>query len=191
MTLTFDLKALKEKHKCVNYFETGLWDPRSNVSSKQALAAGFEKVFCIELREQWIILGREVFEDEIVNEKYFLFHDDSVNMKNHLNYPCFENKTMFFLDAHVDNINIRNFKKICPVFDELEAIKSLDRKDNVIMVDDLRLLKQPFPWGEQSYGNINFVDTIKNKILEINPDYKFTTLEGHIADDILCAYVDE
>lgn len=191
MPISFDLQAIKEKHNCVNYFETGLWDPRSNVSSKQALAAGFERVFCIELRDQWVKLGYEIFKEEILSHKYFLFHDDSVNMKRHLHYPYFENKTMFFLDAHVDNNNIHNFTKICPVFDELEAIKSLDRKDNVIMVDDLRLLKQPFPWGEQSYGNINFLDTIKNKILEINPDYKFTTLEGHIADDVLCAYVDD
>jgi len=56
----------------------------------------------------------------------------------------FKNKTMIFLDTHVDNINIHNFKKKCPLLDELEAIKSLDRKDNVILIDDLRIIAQPF-----------------------------------------------
>ena len=85
MTITFDIKELKEKHNCVNFFETGLWDARSDVSSKQALRAGFEKVFCIELRDQWIEIGNQVFANEIKEEKYYLYHDDSVNMAKYLN----------------------------------------------------------------------------------------------------------
>jgi hypothetical protein len=96
---------------------------------------------------------------------------------------------MFFLDAHVDNQNIYNYKKRCPLFDELEAIKSIDRKDNIIMIDDLRIIKSPLPWGENSYGNINFLQEIMNKITEINKDYKFSTLNGHIENDVLLAYL--
>jgi hypothetical protein len=50
-------------------------------------------------------------------------------------------------------------------------------------------LKGAFPWGESSYGNINFIDKIKEKILTINKDYKFETLNGHINDDVLIAYI--
>ena len=25
--MSFDLERLREKHNCVNFFETGLWDP--------------------------------------------------------------------------------------------------------------------------------------------------------------------
>ena len=96
---------------------------------------------------------------------------------------------MFFLDAHVDNSNIHNYQKKCPLFDELEAIKSLERKDNVILIDDLRIIKDSFPWGEESYGNIDFLQKIKEFILNINKDYKFSTLNGHIDDDVLLAYV--
>jgi hypothetical protein len=110
-------------------------------------------------------------------------------MKNYLMTDDFKNKTIFFLDAHVDNMNIYNYIKKCPLFDELEAIKSLERKDNVILIDDLRIIKNSFPWGEQSYGNINFLEQIKNTILTINKDYKFDTLNGHIEDDVLLAYV--
>ena len=193
MPISFDLEEFRKKHDCLNYFETGLWDPRSNVSSKQALSANFEKIFCVELRDQWVELGKDIFREEINNNRYYLFHDDSTNMKVHLDShkDVFNNKTMFFLDAHVDNVNIKNFKKICPVLEELNAIASLERKDHVIMIDDLRLIIQPFPWGETSYGQIDWLSTIKEKILSINKDYKFTTLNGHVENDVFCAFIDE
>jgi hypothetical protein len=115
--------------------------------------------------------------------------DDSTNMKQYINNDNFKNKTMFFLDAHVDNSNIHNYKKKCPLFEELEAIKSIERKDNIILIDDLRIIKENFPWGEQSYGNIDFLQQIKNIILSINENYKFDTLDGHIQDDVLLAYI--
>ena len=60
---------------------------------------------------------------------------------------------------------------------------------HLILVDDLRILKEPYPWNEVSYGNVKFVDKIVEKILEINPNYKFGTLDGHIKDDVLLAYI--
>jgi archaellum biogenesis ATPase FlaH len=109
-------------------------------------------------------------------------------MKKYLN-DNFTNKTLFFLDAHVDNTNIHNYKKKCPLLEELEAIKSIERKDNVIMVDDLQILRTIFPWGETSYGNIDFLQRIKETILTINKDYKFYTVDSYMKDDVLVAYV--
>jgi hypothetical protein len=189
MPISFDLEQLRQKYNCVNYFETGLWDPRGEVSSKMALRSGFEKIYCIEIRPDWVCLGLDIFEDDVKTGRYNLILDDSSNMKNYINDKVFENRTMFFLDAHVDNQNIYNYKKRCPLFDELEAIKSIDRKDNIIMIDDLRIIKSPLPWGENSYGNINFLQEIMNKITEINKDYKFSTLNGHIENDVLLAYL--
>jgi hypothetical protein len=189
MPISFDLEDLRTKHNCVNYFETGLWDPRSNVSSKLALSCGFDKVYCIEIRKDWVELGNDVFKQDIVTGKYNLYLDDSTNMKKYLMTDNFMQKTMFFLDAHVDNGNIHNYKRRCPLFDELEAIKSIKRKDNVILIDDLRIIKNSFPWGETSYGNIDFLQQIKNTILTINKDYKFDTLNGHIENDVLLAYI--
>jgi archaellum biogenesis ATPase FlaH len=110
-------------------------------------------------------------------------------MRNYLTNDSFKNKTIFFLDAHVDNINIHNYKKKCPLFNELEAIKTIERKDNIILVDDLRIIKSTFPGGETSYGNIDFLEQIKNVISTINENYKFSTLNGYIEDDVLLAYV--
>ena len=189
MPISFDLEDIRVKNNCVNYFETGLYDPRCDVSSKIALSCNFDKVYCIEIRKDWVEMGNDIFKEHIMTGKYNLYLDDSVNMKKYLMTDDFKNKTIFFLDAHVDNMNIYNYIKKCPLFDELEAIKSLERKDNVILIDDLRIIKSSFPWGEQSYGNINFLEQIKNTILTINKDYKFDTLNGHIEDDVLLAYV--
>jgi hypothetical protein len=189
MPIFFNLEDLRKTHNCVNYFETGLWDPRDDVSSKLALSCNFYKVYCVEIREDWVKLGNEIFREHIMSGKYNLLLDDSTNMKKYLSSDNFKNKTMFFLDAHVDNANIRNYNKRCPLFYELEAIKSIERKDNVILIDDLRIIKESFPWGEKSYGNIYFLQHIKETILTINKDYKFATLNGIIADDILLAYV--
>ena len=189
MPISFDLESLRSTHNCVNYFETGLWDPRTDVSSRKALSSGFDKVYCIEIRKDWFDLGVEVFKDSITTGRYNLYLDDSTNMKQYVGADSFKDKTMFFLDAHVDNPNIKGYKKKCPLFYELEAIKSIERKDNVILIDDLRDIKNAFPWGETSYGNIDFLEQIKQNILSINKDYKFSTLNGIINDDVLLAYV--
>ena len=191
MPIKFDIEALRRKFGCEVFFETGMWDPRTNVSSKQALQCGFEKVFCVEIRDDWVELGKGIFKQDIDTGRYSILHDDSVNMKFHLDRlkPTFEKKTMFFLDAHVDNNDIKNFKQRCPLMSEIGAIASLSRKDQVILIDDMRLLKKKKPWGDNSLGNNDWVAMIKEMILNINPNYKFMYLNGHIPDDVLCAYV--
>ena len=87
------------------------------------------------------------------------------------------------------NNNIHNYIKKCPLFEELSAIGELKRKDNVILIDDLRIIKNPFPWDETSYGNINFMQQIINKIRSINENYSFVTLNGYIENDVLMSFI--
>ena len=84
MPIAFDIEKLRKEHGCVNYFETGLWDPRDDISSKQALNAKFDKVSCIEIREDWVELGKTIFKEDIASGRYNLYLDDSTNMKNYL-----------------------------------------------------------------------------------------------------------
>ena len=190
MPIHFDLENIRQTHNCINYFETGLWNPQDdNVSSKKALKCNFDKVFCIEIRKDWVENGKKIFNEDIEKGRYNLYLDDSTNMGKYLTGDDFNNKTIFFLDAHVDNSNIHNYTKKCPLFEELSAIGNLERKDHIILIDDLRIIKGNFPWGETSYGNINFFEQIKNKILSINENYKFSTLNGHIENDVLIAYI--
>jgi hypothetical protein len=191
MPIAFDIEALRQEHQCSIYIETGLWDPRDNVSSKQALAANFDRVYCVEIRQDWVDLGRAIFANEIATQRYHLICDDSTNLKAHIdNIPLLKTeRAMFFLDAHVDNSAIKNYKKLCPLIDELLAIQSLPRNDHVILIDDLRILKQPHPWNEHSYGKISFIEMIRQVLLKINPEYKFKLLNGIVPNDVLCAYV--
>ena len=190
MPIRFNLEQLRETYDCKNYFETGLYDPRrDNCSSNQALKCNFDKVYCIEIREDWVNMGKQVFEKEISKKRYNLYLDDSTNMKTYLNDELFKERTVFFLDAHVDNSNIHNYKKKCPLLEELYAISNLKRKDNIILIDDVRILNTSNPWNESSYGNINFINEIKKIILTINDTYKFSYLDGHIKDDVLLCYI--
>ena len=189
MPINFDLEKLREKYNCINYFETGLYDSSKNVSLKKALKCSFSKLYSIEIRKDWVDLSKEVFKKDIEKGRLKLYLDDSVNIKNYLYNDDFINRTIFFLDAHVDDKNIHNYKKKCPLFEELSALANLERKDHIILIDDLRIIKSKFPWGETSYGNINFLEQIKIKILSINKNYKFSTLDGYIQNDVLIAYL--
>ena len=99
---------------------------------------------------------------------------------------------MFFLDAHLDHVDLLKYdlKKKCPLLEELSAIAKLERKDHIILIDDLRLITTNWAWNEKSYGNINFLQAIHELILSINKDYKFTRLDGHVEKDVLCAYIE-
>lgn len=184
LEVSFNLEDLRVKHNCVNYFETGLWE------SKLSLSCGFNKVYCFEPSNDWVKMGHHNYKKHIMTGKYNLYLNTSVNIRKYLMTNDFKNKTMFFLDACVDD----NCKKGLPLFDELEAIKSIERKDNVILIDYLSFTKNTYPWNKTSYGSTNLLQQIINTILTINKHYKFDTLNGYrlnelIQDDILLAYI--
>lgn len=189
MPISFDLEGLRKTHNCSVYLETGLYDPTTNISCKKALQSNFDKVYSIEIRQDWIELGKKVFKNDIESTRLTLIHGDSSDLGNYINSDIFNAKTLFFLDAHVDNVNIHTYKTVCPVFNELQAISKLSRKDNVICIDDVRILKNNYPWNETAYGNINFIDKIIDEIRKINPDYVITYLDGHVKNDVLVAYI--
>jgi hypothetical protein len=66
MPISFDLETLIKTFSCVNYFETGLWDPRDNVSSKYTLSSGFDKIYCIEIRKDWVDIGNDIFKEDTI-----------------------------------------------------------------------------------------------------------------------------
>jgi beta-1,4-mannosyl-glycoprotein beta-1,4-N-acetylglucosaminyltransferase len=190
MPINFNLEEIRKQHGCSIYFETGLYDSREDISIKKAIDSNFKKIYSVELKKEWYDIGQQIFEKDIKDGRVHLINDDSNHINKYLTHKDFTNKTLFFLDAHFNGENTNPTKK-CPLINELLAIKNLPRKDNIILVDDLRLIRNPFPWGETSYGNINFLTKIKEIILEINPNYKFTTLNGHIDDDVLLAYTSD
>jgi hypothetical protein len=190
MPISFDVEALRKETGCETYLETGLYDPREDVSCRKALSCGFTKLYTIELRRDWVDLARKEYAKDVKTSRLTIIHDDSVNLSKYISEnKDFDKRAFFFLDAHVDNSLIKNYSTKCPIVAELSAIKQLARKDNIICVDDMRIMRTPFPWGESSMGSSNVEQKIKELILDINPEYKFKYLDGYVPGDVLCAFI--
>jgi hypothetical protein len=188
MPIEFDLESLRQKYSVVNYLETGLYDPRRNVSIRKALASDFRKVYSLELRKEWVTLGEKAFQKDLSRGRLTLLHMDSNDLQEVLvGNPDFEERTLFFFDAHVDNAEIHGFRNLCPLLHELQALECLTRKDHIICIDDVRILRHLHPWGEQSYGKIDFLSEIQKRILSLNSKYTFSYLPGYCADDVMIA----
>ena len=67
--------------------------------------------------------------------------------------------------------------------EELSAIGNIKRKDHIILIDDLRIINKSNPWGEKSYGDIDFLEQIKKKMVSegiskfINPKRKWCIIK--------------
>ena len=94
MPIRFDLDEIRNKYDCINYFETGLYDPTTNVSLKQALKCNFDKLYSIEIRQDFVEKAKEIFNEDIKNGRLNLYLDDSTNMDKYL--IELDKKTLFF-----------------------------------------------------------------------------------------------
>jgi hypothetical protein len=115
------------------------------------------------------------------NSRVHLFLKSSAKMASDL--KDISGQMTFWLDGHYSFGPTSYEEKVCPIMEELEQIKTLRRKDHFILVDDVRL------FGTEEFMFIT-LDEIKARILEINPNYHFRFENGHIANDILVAYVE-
>ena len=180
MPIRFNLKQLKDDHQCDVYFETGFC---RGESAKNALKCDFSKVYSVEIVQQFVLAGRRNIKDN----RLTIIHDDSSNLDKYLS--DINQKVLFFLDAHVDNKLSKTHKFKCPLVSEIEAISKMTRKDHVILIDDVRILKRKTPWGETTFKTDNILEELKEHILKINKNYKFKFLDGHVKDDVLCAFI--
>jgi hypothetical protein len=189
MPISFDLEQLRVKFNISNYFETGLFDVSNETSIIKALKCNFKKLYSVEIYYPFVDKANNILKNDIDNGRLTIINDDSTHLNKYLTDELFSEKTLFFLDAHIDNLRVKEYTDKCPLFNELDAIGNLSVKNNIICIDDLRILNEKFPWGEEKYGEINWIDEIKKKILCINSHYEFDTLDGIIPNDILLAYV--
>jgi hypothetical protein len=144
-----------------------------------ALEVGFEKIYSIELDS---ILQNEntiKYQSQINEGKVNLITGDSLWELTNL-IPELDKPTTFWLDAHVDFGPMGT--KRCPLYEELSAIKMSNIKTHTVLIDDMRILGGH--WGE----GIS-IEGLKNRLLEINPEYKFTFENGFAPNDILVAYL--
>ena len=164
------------KYKNPYFVETGT----ANADCvRLALEMGFEKIFSIELdsnlQKENIIKYKNFIERGMVE----LIIGDSLEELNIL-IENLDKPTTFWLDAHVD-FGPCGIKK-CPLYEELDAINKSYIRNHTILIDDVRIFGQ-------HWGDIINISELKNKLLEINPNYKFKFEDGFTKDDILVAFL--
>ncbi len=149
------------------FFETGSF---LGDGIQKALKVGFPEIISIEVAKDKYKKCLERFKS---NNNVKLYLGDVELMLWDLIKDI--NKQMtFWLDAHFSGRGTGKGLRNDPIIQELEIIKEHPIKNHIIMVDDLR--------------NLN-VNKVKEKLLEINPEYEFILENGHIKNDVLVAKV--
>lgn len=171
-------KEVIERYLNPYFFETGT---ANGACVSLAISSGFEKIFSVEIEVSRQEENAKTFEQEIKENKVKLYTGDSLilfpKMMEGIDKP-----TTFWLDAHVDE-GVSGVKK-CPLYEELETIANSPIKTHTIMIDDISYFGTKNHWGD----GIS-LETIKEKILQINPNYNFAFEDGHVPNDILVAHL--
>ena len=148
---------------------------------KCALNAGFEKCYTIEIHPYLYEKAQQRFENEIKESKVISYLGDSEKLLSIVVKDLTEPAT-FWLDAHVSSQYGTKLAKNCPILEELEMIKYHFIKNHTLLIDDLNC------FGRPKHDKIT-LDQVKNKILEINSNYKFEFLDAARPANILAAFV--
>lgn len=161
-----DLKTLKSD--ATVFIETGT---NEEWGTQKALDSGFSKVISFEndkrLYEQCVSRFKG---DERVQ---LIFGDSRSCMLGAITE--IKEKMLFWLDGH-------NFYDV-PLIEELEQIKTLDRNDHIILIDDVRMM-------DTDGWNLLKKSDIIDKIMEINSGYSISYIDNTMAEkDIMVASV--
>lgn len=163
------------KHLNKTFIETGSWVGHG---VQQALEAGFEKVISIELSDKYFQLCTHRF---FTNKNVRIIHGDSYKVLPDV-IKDIDHPITFWLDGHHSCGDTALGDFWAPLMQELDAIKNHSIKNHTILIDDMRCWEKP----NKVHGF--FKDDIFKKLHEINPDYKFTYEDGHVANDVLVAH---
>ena len=134
---------------------------------QQALDAGFEEVYSIELHNEPYQYCIEMFKN---SSKVHILLGNSKEVLCEL-LPKIDSQITFWLDGHDEDKY--------PIMEELECIKSHHIKTHTILIDDLRM------FDIEKHGLD--IAIIELKLLEINHNYIFSFENGHVVNDILIA----
>ena len=169
-------KDVLEKYMSPYFFETGTAD---GDAVRLAIEMGFEKIYSIEIDERLYIQNCEKFKEFIESGQVVLILGDSL-LKMEEIIPQLDKPTTFWLDAHVD-FGPKGVKR-CPLYEELESIKTSNINNHKIMIDDMRIFGNHWGTGIST-------ETLKKTLLEINTEYTITIEDGYVPKDVLCAKI--
>lgn len=143
---------------------------------QRALHAGFSHVYSIELSQQFFDECKQKFAK---NPEVELFLGDSGKILYDV-IKDIDSSITFWLDGHHGGGTTAKGDEWSPILKELEQIKKHPIKTHTILIDDVRLM------GTEYFDFVT-IDQIVEKVLEINPDYKFFFVDGYVKNDILVA----
>lgn len=143
-----------------------------------ALAAGFTKIYSIEISQEFYDQSVQRFKSEIDQGTVEIILGDSLSCLAEI-INAVNSEITFWLDAH----EILGYKgeKSCPLYEELDAIALHPIKTHTILIDDLRLLSQ------KGWGKSVMKDSLIEKIKQINSNYSLIYENGKIENDVLVA----
>ena len=147
----------------------------------KALAAGFEKIYSIEIAQEFYDKALEKFKTEIDSGRVEIVLGDSLSCLPDIINKIDKNIT-FWLDAHTQEGH--QGEKPCPLYEELDAIANHSIKTHTLLIDDLRF------WETKGWGKTVRLNVILEKIKQINGDYDITYEDGKVENDVLVAVLD-
>lgn len=140
-----------------------------------ALEVGFKEIHSVELSTKFYIHCMKKFRN---NKNVFLYHGDSSKKMNEMLSKVRGKSKTIFLDAHFSGGNTAKGKKNSPLMEELEIIKYYYNKRDIILIDDIRGFKV------KSNDNDFDLEDIKDKLLLINDEFKFSYEDSYQGDDL-------
>ncbi len=157
------------------FIETGTWDGHG---VQMAIDAGFKRIYSIELKESCYHACCSRFAS-VPFIKLLLGDSGDILplVLEEIDAPA-----TFWLDGHYCGEGSGKGKTNTPLLQELEHISKHPIKTHTILIDDIRMLGS---------NDLDFItlDTVKEKLLQINPDYEFVFENGHEPNDVLVAIV--
>jgi hypothetical protein len=169
------------------FIETGTGRAGNGITA--AIEAGFTKIISIEITPEFHERAKVKFSDYIESGKVILLLGDSSKMLPKVLEEFKNERFTFWLDAHIDGPYLPEYKgQKCPLYDELNIIKNLDRNDHIIMIDDRRIFHDNEKRkGVNGWGNEVTETEIRMRLTDINPNYKIVYENGYIDDDVIIA----
>lgn len=162
----FFLQEIIKKHNLDYFVETWTfyWE------TTQYISRFVNKVVTIEIYQPLYERAKKKFHN---NRKIDIIYADSSDALKNIK---FKKDVLFFLDWHYSGDWTWKGQKECPLFEELESIKSLWIQNQVIVIDDFRLF-----WVDSNYPTMT---EIESKLKSINKKYTIQVIH-----DMLYCYI--
>jgi len=168
-----------ERYKSPVFIETGSY---CGEGIEGAITANFKTIYSIELSEHYYKVCQELFKG---NKNVHLLFGDSVEVLPKL-LKTLDCQCTFWLDGHWCGDVSAGESNPVPLMEELQAIKEHHRKDHIILIDDMRLLRtHDAEWKDLKYSVLD----LEKMLRSINPQYNIFYESGVTPDDVLIAHL--